>query len=48
VPEAEVNPRILNVGFGDVVYQSLAETAYIGRGPIFASTYKEKAGITDD
>ncbi len=34
VPEAEVNLSILNVGFGDVVYQSVTESeaAYVGRG----------------
>ena len=34
VPEAELNPGILNVGFGDVVYQGVAESkaSYIDRG----------------
>ena len=32
VPEAEVNPEILNVSFGVVAYQSQAEAAYIGWG----------------
>jgi len=34
VPEAEVNLGILNVGFGDVVYQGEKEsgTAYFDRG----------------
>jgi hypothetical protein len=33
VPEAEVNLGILNVGFGDVVYQGVKvlEARYIGR-----------------
>ncbi len=34
VPKAALNLGILNVGFGDVVYQGVAESvaAYIGRG----------------
>ncbi len=34
VPEAEVSPGILNVGFGDVVYQGVKVlgATYIGRG----------------
>jgi len=34
VPEAEVNPGTLNVGFGDVVYLGVkeSEAAYIDRG----------------
>ena len=36
MPEAEVNLSILNVGFGDVAYQGVAEleASYIDRGPV--------------
>ena len=32
VPEAEVNLGFMNVCFGGVVYQSVTEASYIGRG----------------
>ncbi len=34
VPGAEVSPGIVNVGFGDVIYQGVTESeaAYIGWG----------------